>query len=243
MAKSIDDARTALLATIGLTEAPRYFEQALRHPSYSNEHRAENLADNQRLEFLGDAVLDICVSELLLERLPDADEGVLSRAYGALVNGESLARWARDNGVGAALQVGKGAAATGINERTNVLADTVEALVAAIYLDGGLDAARAVAALIVQRGLADVAELGRRDPKTTLQELMQAGGGEAPAYRLLSVEGPDHDREFSMAVEVAGKRLAEGRGRTKKLAEQAAASAALELVREGGIPPAERKTP
>jgi ribonuclease-3 len=243
MAKSIDDARNDLLARIGLTEPPRHFEQALRHPSYSNEHRTENLADNQRLEFLGDAVLDICVSELLLERLPEADEGVLSRAYGALVNGESLARWARDNGVGAALQVGKGAAATGINERTNVLADTVEALVAAIYLDGGLDAARAVSALIVEKGLADVAELGRRDAKTTLQELLQAGGGEAPAYRLLSVEGPDHDREFLMAVEVAGKRLAEGRGRTKKLAEQAAASAALELVRQGEASPTERKTP
>jgi ribonuclease-3 len=243
MLKPVDAARSALLATLGLSEQPRHFEQALRHPSYSNEHRAENLEDNQRLEFLGDAVLDICVSELLLERLPDADEGVLSRAYGALVNGESLARWARDNGVGAALQVGKGAAATGISERTNVLADTVEALVAAIYLDGGLDAARAVSALIVERGLADAAELGRRDAKTTLQELMQAGGGEAPAYRLLSVEGPDHDREFLMAVEVAGKQLAEGRGRTKKLAEQAAASAALELVRQGEGSPAERKGP
>jgi len=243
MVKSVDAARSALLAKLGLSEPPRHFEQALRHPSYSNEHRAENLADNQRLEFLGDAVLDICVSELLLERLPDADEGVLSRAYGALVNGESLARWARDNGVGAALQVGKGAAATGISERTNVLADTVEALVAAIYLDGGLDAARAVSALIVERGLADAAELGRRDAKTTLQELLQAGGGEAPAYRLLSVEGPDHDREFLMAVEVSGKQLAEGRGRTKKLAEQAAASAALELVRAGEASQIERKTP
>jgi ribonuclease-3 len=243
MLKSVDAARSALLGRLGLTEPPRYFEQALRHPSYSNEHRAENLADNQRLEFLGDAVLDICVSELLLDRMPDADEGVLSRAYGALVNGESLARWARDNGVGAALQVGKGAAATGITERTNVLADTVEALVAAIYLDGGLDAARAVAALIVERGLADADELGRRDAKTTLQELLQAGGGEAPQYRLLSVEGPDHDREFLMAVEVAGRRLAEGRGRTKKLAEQAAASAALEAVRQGEAPAVERKTP
>jgi ribonuclease-3 len=233
MPKTIDDARSALLSRLGLAEPPRHFDDALRHPSYSNEHRAENLADNQRLEFLGDAVLDLCVSELLLEKLPDADEGVLSRAYGSLVNGESLARWARDNGVGAALQVGKGAATTGISERTNVLADAVEALVAAIYLDGGLPAARAVAALIVEKGLADLAELGRRDAKTTLQELVQARGGAAPAYRLVSVEGPDHDREFLMAVEVAGKELAMGRGRTKKLAEQAAASAALELVQKG----------
>src|SRR5262245_26811315 len=237
MMKPVETARAALLARLGLSEQPRHFEQALRHPSYSNEHRAENLENNQRLEFLGDAVLDIYVSEILLDKLPHADEGVLSRAYGALVNGESLARWARDNGVGAALQVGKGAAATGINERTNVLADTVEALVAAIYLDGGLDAARAVSALIVERGLADVAELGRREAKTTVQQLLQAGGRAAPAYRLLSVEGPDHDREFLMAVEVSGKRLAEGRGRTKKLAEQAAASAALDLVRQGEASP------
>src|SRR2546421_10795625 len=95
MTKTDDSAREALLATLGLDRAPPHFEQALTHPSYANEHRAEQTPDNQRLEFLGDAVLDLCVSELLLERLADADEGVLSRAYGSLVNGESLARWAR----------------------------------------------------------------------------------------------------------------------------------------------------
>jgi ribonuclease III len=235
MASSTDSARTALLERLGLSRPPRHFEEALTHPSYANEHRAERVADNQRLEFLGDAVLDLCVSELLLQKLPDADEGVLSRAYGALVNGESLARWARENELGAALQVGKGATATGISERTNVLADAVEALVAAIYLDGGLPEARRVAALIVGSGLGDVAELSRRDAKTTLQELVQAGGGSAPAYRLLAVEGPDHDREFLMVVEVFGKPIAEGRGRTKKLAEQAAAGAALDIVRQAGI--------
>jgi len=245
MVKTVDSARVALLSRLGLDDAPRHFAQALTHPSYSNEHRTENAPDNQRLEFLGDAVLDLCVSELLLEKLPDADEGVLSRAYGRLVNAESLARWARENDVGAALQVGKGAATTGISERTNVLADTVEALVAAIYLDGGLSAARRIAAFIVQSGLADMAELGRRDAKTMLQELVQAGGSAAPAYRLLAVEGPDHDRQFLMAVDVAGKQLAEGRGRTKKLAEQAAARAALELVSKGEavIPPGEEESP
>jgi ribonuclease-3 len=231
MAPTLEEARTALLERLGLAQAPRDLEEALTHSSYANEHRTERVRDNQRLEFLGDAVLDICVSEMLLEKLPDADEGILSRAYGALVNGESLARWARDNGVAHALRVGKGAAATGISERTNVLADTVEAIVAAVYLDGGLPEARRVSSLILSAALADLTELSRRDPKTALQELVQAGGGPAPAYRLLSVEGPDHDRHFLMAVEVSGKQLAEGRGRTKKLAEQAAASAALELVR------------
>jgi ribonuclease III len=230
MDKAIESARAALLSRLGLDRAPRHFEEALTHSSYANEHRAQRVLDNQRLEFLGDAVLDLCVSELLLEKLQDSDEGVLSRAYGALVNGESLARWARENGVGPALLVGRGAASTGISERTNVLADTVEALVAAIYLDEGLAGARRVALLIVQANLGDIAELSRRDAKTALQELVQAGGGAAPSYRLLAVEGPDHDRQFLVAVEISGKRLGEGRGRTKKLAEQAAAAAAIILV-------------
>ena len=230
MDKAIDSARAALLARLGLDRAPQHFEEALTHSSYANEHRAQRVLDNQRLEFLGDAVLDLCVSELLLEKLQDSDEGVLSRAYGALVNGESLARWARESGVGPALLVGRGAASTGISERTNVLADTVEALVAAIYLDQGLAGARRVASLIVEANIGDIAELSRRDAKTALQELVQAGGGAAPAYRLLAVEGPDHDRQFLVAVEISGKPLGEGRGRTKKLAEQAAAAAAIVLV-------------
>jgi ribonuclease III len=241
MDKDIDSARQTLLSRLGLDRAPRHFDEALTHSSYANEHRAQHVSDNQRLEFLGDAVLDLCVSELLLEKLHDSDEGVLSRAYGALVNGESLARWARENGVGPALLVGRGAASTGISERTNVLADTVEALVAAIYLEAGLEGARRVASLIVAANVGDISELSRRDAKTALQELVQAGGAAAPAYRLLAVEGPDHDRQFLVAVEISGKRLGEGRGRTKKLAEQAAAATAIALVskdetivREGG---------
>jgi ribonuclease-3 len=234
MDNTIDSARTALLGRLGHDKPPKHFIEALTHSSYANEHRSQRIPDNQRLEFLGDAVLDLCVSELLLEKLQDSDEGVLSRAYGALVNAESLARWARENGVGAALLVGRGAASTGISERTNVLADTVEALVAAIYLDHGLEGARKIAALIVASGVSDVTELSRRDAKTTLQEIVQVGGGAAPSYVLLSVEGPDHDRAFLVAVEVSGKRLGEGRGRTKKLAEQAAATAALAVVKQDG---------
>lgn len=231
MDKGIESARAALLGRLGLDKAPKYFEEALTHSSYANEHRAQRVPDNQRLEFLGDAVLDLCVSELLLEKLQDSDEGVLSRAYGALVNAESLARFARENGVGAALLVGRGAASTGISERTNVLADTVEAIVAAIYLDDGLTGARKVAALIVASGVGDISELSRRDPKTTLQEIVQAGGSPAPVYVLLGVEGPDHDREFLVGVEISGKQLGEGRGRTKKVAEQTAAAAAIAVVK------------
>jgi ribonuclease-3 len=235
MSHTLHRARVDLLQRLGLERAPLHFEEALTHPSYANEHKADGVVDNQRLEFLGDAVLDLCVSELLLEKLPDSDEGTLSRAYGGLVNGESLARWARDNGVGPALQVGKGAASTGISDRTNVLADAVEALVAAVYLDGGLAAARGVAELIITDGLSDATELGRRDAKTALQELVQARGAPAPAYHVVAVEGPDHDRRFVMSVEIGGSMVAEGKGRTKKLAEQAAASAALELAQSGGL--------
>jgi ribonuclease III len=230
MPKSVEEARARLLERLGLEQAPPHFDEALTHPSYANEHRAEHIADNQRLEFLGDAVLDLCVSELLLEKLSESDEGVLSRAYGALVNAEALAGWARASGVGPALLVGKGANATGIRERTNVLADAVEAIAAAVYLEGGLPAARRLAWLIVEDRLASATELSRRDPKTTLQELLQSGGAPAPNYRVLSVEGPDHERQFVIGVEVDGEVVAEGRGRTKKLAEQAAAAAALPIL-------------
>jgi ribonuclease-3 len=232
MAKPIELAHSRLLAKLGLERAPEHFDEALTHPSYAHEQRSKGVRDYQRLEFLGDAVLDLCVSELLLDKLADSDEGTLSRAYGALVNGESLARWARANDVGSALLVGKGASTTGIRERTNVLADAVEAIVAAVYLDGGLSAARRVALLVVGEGLERAAELSQRDAKTALQELVQAHGASAPQYRLLASEGPDHDREFAVGVEVGGELLAQGRGRTKKHAEQAAAAAALPIAEQ-----------
>jgi ribonuclease III len=223
----IAEARTALLARLGLATTPAHFDQALTHPSYANEHRADGVLDNQRLEFLGDAVLDLCVSELLLEELPGADEGVLSRALAALVSTEHLAGWGRDNGVGPALRLGKGASVTGTRDRNNVLADTVEALVAAAYVDGGLAEARRTCSLIVKEAIDRAADLARRDAKSALQELLQAGGQTAPLYRIVRVDGPAHDRLFVVAVEVAGGIVAEGQGRTKQLAEQVAAAAAL----------------
>jgi len=228
--RNVDDlaaARAALLGRLGLDKTSRRLEQALTHPSYANEHHADAVLDNQRLEFLGDAVLDLCVSELLLEKLADSDEGVLSRAHDALVNAEFLARWGRENGVGPALRVGKGASHTGIRDRSNVLADAVEALVAAVYLDGGLAEARRICSLIVTTAIDRTADLARRDAKSALQELLQAGGGAAPVYRTLRIDGPPNDRQFVVGVEIGGEIVTEGQGRTKKLAEQAAAAAAL----------------
>lgn len=206
-----------------------HLEEALTHPSFSNEQRGGRRVDNQRLEFLGDAVLGLCVTELLMERFPGAREGELSMMRSALVNTDALAAWARGVELGAALRVGRGAEVAGERDQTNVLADATEALVAALYLDRGFESARALSRKIVASPLAQLVSgsmLGR-DAKSELQERVQARGAASPRYRLMGTEGPDHDRAFLVAVEVEGKVIGTGRGRSKKLAEQAAARAAL----------------
>lgn len=205
-----------------------HLAEALTHPSFANEHRGP-CPDNQRLEFLGDAVLGLLVGELLMQRLPGAKEGELSLARSLLVNTEALAAWARSVDLGLALRVGRGADAAGERDRDNVLADAVEALVGAIYLDRGMAEARAFAALVVAEPLARLQGAGApgRDPKSELQEQVQAEGATSPRYRVTDALGPDHQREFVVVVEVDGLVLGEGRGRSKKLAEQAAARAAI----------------
>ena len=227
-----DPARDALWEALGWLEPPAGAEEALTHRSFTNEQGARRptgpLPDNQRLEFLGDSVLGLCASELLIEEFPDADEGELSRMRAALVKAEPLAAFARKAGVGEALRLGKGADQAGDRLQTNVLADAVEALVAAAYLDGGLDRARALVRRIVADGLEKKDELGGRDPKSSLQELVQGEGKRAPVYRLAETDGPDHDRWFRVEVLVDDVVAGEGRGRSKKIAEQEAARAALE---------------
>lgn len=225
MADPLLEARAALLRTLGFEAPPARFDEALTHASYANERKG--VRDNERLEFLGDGVLDLCVSEALLERLDGADEGTLSRVYHALVSAEALAAWAREAGVGAALRMGRGASAAGDRDRTNVLADAVEAIVAAAYLDGGLDVARRVSAIVTQRALERVLAEPKIDAKSALQEAVQARGLPAPVYRTVAEHGPTNLREFVVAVEVSGQVEGEGRGRSKKQAEQAAAGAAL----------------
>ncbi|AGP34932.1 hypothetical protein SCE1572_10675 [Sorangium cellulosum So0157-2] len=214
---------------LGLEGELPHLEEALTHPSFSNEQRGGRRVDNQRLEFLGDAVLGLCVTELLMERFPGAREGELSMMRSALVNTDALAAWARGIELGAALRVGRGAEVAGERDQTNVLADAAEALVAALYLDRGFESARALSRKIVASPLAQLASgsmLGR-DAKSELQERVQARGAASPRYRLMGTEGPDHDRAFLVAVEVDGQVIGTGRGRSKKLAEQAAARAAL----------------
>jgi len=227
---------TALPGELGQIEELQgelpHLEEALTHASFANEQRAARGLDNQRLELLGDAVLGLCVTELLMERFPEAREGELSLIRASLVNADALACWARAVGLGQALRVGRGADVAGEREQTNVLADATEALVAAVYLDQGLETARALSRRIVEGPMERLrgGERVGRDPKSRLQERIQAGGRETPRYRIVAVEGPDHERRFTAVAESGGEALGEGQGRSKKLAEQAAASAALEAL-------------
>jgi len=212
---------------VGPGEIPR-FDEALTHPSFANESSAP---DNQRLEFLGDSVLGLCVSELLGRTRPDADEGALTRMRSALVNAEALARWARAEGVGSALALGKGARSGTEREQTNVLADAVEALVAAVYDARGLEGARLLVEHVVKDLMQEVERLGSRDPKSLLQEQVQARGLAAPTYRVRDSRGPQHDPTFVVEVLVeengAPRVIGVGEGRSKRVAERAAALAAI----------------
>ena len=234
------DAPLELLAQLtGLSpDSPRLIE-ALTHPSLANEQR--ELRHNQRLEFLGDSILGFCASELLYARFPSADEGALTRMRAQLVNAEALAGWGRSVGLAGALRVGRGAATAGLRESTNVLADAVEALIAAAYLDAGLEQAMKLSALIVEYGLSSVGTAAARDPKSELQERLQALGYSAPSYELLEERGPAHERWFRIRVVGAERTLAEGEGRSKRSAEQAAAAAALRALEPALVD--ERPTP
>ncbi|HEY4117293.1 MAG TPA: ribonuclease III [Byssovorax sp.] len=225
----------ALSARLGPVADLAHLEEALTHPSFSNEQRGSRRADNQRLEFLGDAVLGLLVSELLMTRFPAAQEGELSRMRSLLVNTDALAAWARRVELGAALRLGRGADAAGERDRDNVLADAVEALMGAVYLDRGAAVARDLAADVVELPLSklEAGQAAGRDPKSELQERVQAEGGASPRYRVVGSEGPDHQRVFIVVVEVAGVVLGEGRGRSKKLAEQAAARSAIGAEQPG----------
>ena len=215
--------RVRLGEIVGVGDVPR-FREALTHPSFANESTEP---DNQRLEFLGDSVLGLCVSEFLSASQPNADEGTLTRMRSALVNAEALARWARTESIGAAIALGRGASAGTEREGTNVLADAVEALVAAVYVSLGLDGARKLVAHVVYVPMVDAAELGSRDPKSLLQEQVQARGLLAPTYRVKEMRGPQHDPTFDVEVLVGDEVMGFGEGRSKRVAERAAAAAAL----------------
>jgi ribonuclease-3 len=201
--------------------------EALTHRSFANEHDMKG-QDNQRLEFLGDAVLGLVVAELLMERALDAREGQLTPRRAALVKEESLARVARQMKLGEALRLGRGEEKNMGRDRPSMLADAVEAVLGAVHLDGGYEASkRAVISLFGSR-IDDVAvSESPRDPKNVIQERLQSIGDDLPQYRVVAEEGPDHDKVFEVALEVDAKVIAVGRGRSKKEAEMNAAAEAL----------------
>jgi ribonuclease III len=210
--------------------SPGLLLQALTHSSRLPERSSDDPpADNERLEFLGDAVLELLVSEELIRIYPEWNEGQLSKSRARLVNATSLCAAAQRLGLGNYLRLGRGEEKTGGRTKPALLADAYEAVVAAIYLDAGLESVRA----FVQRTLVDAmvaleAEfLGRSDYKSALQEWLQAQGKPPGDYRVVEETGPDHEKTFRVQVNIAGEIAAVGVGKSKKEAEQVAALAAL----------------
>ena len=202
-------------------------EHALTHSSYANESRGR-CTSNERLEFLGDSVLGMVVADYLYRTYPDLPEGELTRTRAALVCEESLVEVAKELDLGRCLRLGKGEEHGGGRERPSIQADAVEAVLAAVYLDGGIGSARK----IVQRYILSRSQQvnAPRDYKTALQELVQRQPGSEISYELVSESGPDHCRVFVMEVSVNGQVAGRGEGRSKKAAEQMAAKTAIEQM-------------
>ena len=205
-------------------------QEALRHSSYVNEVGDPQLRDNERLEFLGDAVLNLIIGHLLMQRYPDLKEGDLSRSRANLVNETHLAKIARSFDLGSFIQLGKGEIQTLGREKNSILADTFEALMAAIYLDGGFDAAYQIISNNFNLLIAELDTFaGSLDYKSQLQEKVQIGHGLMPDYNIIREEGPDHDKTFWVSLKVLDIDT-EGSGKSKKAAEQDAARRALEIL-------------
>lgn len=200
-------------------------ENALTHSSYANENKALGLQSNERLEFLGDSVLGMVTADYLFRTHPDLPEGDLTRTRAALVCEGSLVEVAHQLELGSYLKLGKGEDAGGGRERPSIVADAVEAVLAAVYLDGGIGSARK----IIQKFILDREEEkgGSRDYKTALQELVQRESGQVLTYRLIGSNGPDHAKVFQVEVDLNGAPVGGGEGHSKKEAEQNAAKAAI----------------
>src|SRR5580704_13993060 len=206
---------------------------ALTHPSVAHEQGAA-LQHNQRLEFLGDAVLQLILTRELYKKFPEFGEGPLTKARAKLVNRRALAEKGKALDLGAHLIVSRGEAAHGGRERPSALADTFEAVLGAIFVDGGFAAAEQFVERHFHEAFGEIAVIPSiENPKGELQELLQARSTAAPEYNVVSATGPDHDRIFECTVQYEGAELARGRGKSKKAAESEAARAALGRLRQG----------
>ncbi|HIY22489.1 MAG TPA: ribonuclease III [Candidatus Flavonifractor merdigallinarum] len=209
---------------------PSLLEHALTHSSYANENRSRGSQSNERLEFLGDSVLGMVTADFLYRTHPDLPEGDLTRTRAALVCEESLVEVAHAWNLGDYLKLGRGESAGGGRSRPSIQADAVEAVLAAVYLDGGIGSARK----IIQTYILDAeAERGKnRDYKTALQELVQRESGQVLQYHLVGSSGPDHAKVFTVEVSLNGAAVGRGEGHSKKEAEQNAARAAIDALEQ-----------
>ncbi|MCC2254728.1 ribonuclease III [Ruminococcus sp. CLA-AA-H200] len=205
-------------------------ERAMMHSSYTNEKNLPKYECNERLEFLGDAVLELISSEFLFRESPHMPEGELTKTRASMVCEPSLAMCARDIGLGNYLLLGKGEEATGGRLRDSVTSDALEALIGAVYLDGGFTSAKEFIHRFVLTDLEDKKLF--YDSKTILQEMVQAQKSGEISYGLIREEGPDHSKSFFVEVRIGGKSFGEGRGRSKKAAEQQAAYEAILKLRK-----------
>lgn len=223
---------TALEEKLGYTfQNPALLENALTHSSYANENRGSGAQSNERLEFLGDSVLGMVTADYLYRAHPDLPEGDLTRTRAALVCESSLVEVAEQLGLGSYLRLGRGEETGGGRTRPSIIADAVEAVLAAVYLDGGIGSARK----IIRRFILDREDEkgANRDYKTALQELVQRESGRVLHYRLTGSSGPDHAKIFRVEVDLNGAPVGAGEGHSKKEAEQNAAKAAIETLQMG----------
>jgi ribonuclease III len=208
-------------------------EEALVHSSYINENPGSSINHNERLEFMGDAVLGFIMAERIYRELPDLSEGEMTKARATLVRGDTLARIAGEIGLGDFLYMGKGEEASGGRTKAPNLAGALEAVIAAIYLDQGIYAAKIVVSKIFEKEWEKLVSQGvEEDYKSKLQEIVQRKYQTAPIYKLIGEDGPDHDKTFTVEVVVKGKWFGTGQGKSKKLAETEAARIALAALNE-----------
>lgn len=205
-----------------------FLEEALTHSSYANEYD-RNLISNERMEFLGDSVLSVISSEFLFRKFPDMPEGQLSKLRSSLVCTASLSGFARQIGLGDYLKLGKGEIMSGGADRPSILEDAFEALIAAIYLDSGLEAARQYIINFLEAELENH-KINFKDYKSRLQEVVQQNPDSNLSYHIIGASGPDHDKEFEAEVCLDSNVIGRGKGKSKKQAEQEAAREALQLM-------------
>ena len=224
---------TALEERLGYSFRNRaLLETALTHSSYANENRASGIVCNERLEFLGDSVLGVTVADFLYRHFPDMPEGRMTRLRAELVCEQSLHRVALELHLGDYLRLGKGEEHNGGRKRASILSDAVEAVIAAMYLDAGMETAAGFFHRCLLDDVRAIETPTFTDYKTSLQELVQRHSGQVLSYELVGEEGPDHAKTFRVQVCLNGDPIGRGTGRTKKEAEQAAAANALEALRE-----------